>query len=37
MTAHYQDLGNGIYCIDTALYRPQMAACYLIRQGDQVA
>lgn len=37
MTAHYQDLGNGIYCIDTALYRPQMAACYLIRQGEQVA
>lgn len=23
MTAHYQDLGNGIYCIDTVLYRPQ--------------
>ncbi len=37
MTVRYQDLGAGIYCIDTALYRSQMAACYLIRQGDAVA
>ena len=37
MTARYQDLGNGIYCIDTDLYRPHMAACYLVREGDAVA
>lgn len=37
MKARYQDLGHGIYCIDTALYRPHMAACYLLREGDAVA
>lgn len=37
MAARYQDLGGGIYCIDTDLYRPQLAACYLIREGDAVA
>lgn len=37
MTTRYQDLGNGIYCIDTNLYRPHMAACYLVREGDAVA
>jgi glyoxylase-like metal-dependent hydrolase (beta-lactamase superfamily II) len=37
MTARYQDFGEGIYCIDTDLYRPQLAACYLIREGDAVA
>lgn len=37
MSARYQDLGEGIYCIDTDLYRPQMAACYLIREKDTVA
>ncbi|MEB4592487.1 MBL fold metallo-hydrolase [Candidatus Thiothrix sp. Deng01] len=37
MAARYQDLGNGIYCIDTDLYRPQMAACYLVREGDAAA
>ena len=37
MTVRYQDLGNGIYCIDTDLYRPHMAACYLVREGDAVA
>lgn len=37
MAARYQHLGDGIYCIDTALYRPGMAACYLVREGDAVA
>ena len=37
MAARYEDLGNGIYCIDTDLYRPQLAACYLVREGDAVA
>lgn len=37
MSVRYQDLGDGIYCIDTDLYRPQLAACYMIREGDAVA
>ncbi|MGB3915975.1 MAG: MBL fold metallo-hydrolase [Thiothrix litoralis] len=37
MAARYEDLGNGVYCIDTDLYRPQMAACYLVREGDAAA
>ena len=37
MTARFQDLGNGIYCIDSDLYRPHMAACYMVREGDAVA
>lgn len=37
MAARYQDLGNGIYCVDTDLYRPHLAACYLVREGDAVA
>ncbi|WP_020395252.1 MBL fold metallo-hydrolase [Thiolinea disciformis] len=35
--AHYQDLGDGIYCIDTALCRDDFAACYLIVEGDTAA
>ncbi len=30
---HYQDLGNGITCIDTHLNRPGLAACYLIEHN----
>lgn len=37
MKARYEDLGNGIFCIDTDLYRPQLAACYMLREGDAVA
>lgn len=37
MKARYEDLGNGIFCIDTDLYRPQLAACYMVREGDAVA
>lgn len=32
-----QDLGAGITRIDTGYLRPGLAACYLIRQGDQAA
>ena len=34
---HYTDLGDGIYCIETGLYRHGLAACYLVREGDRVA
>lgn len=37
INVRYEDLGHGIYCVDTNLYRPQMAACYLVREGDAVA
>ncbi len=32
-----QDLGNGIHCIDTGLYRHGLAACYLVREADRLA
>ena len=35
--ARYEDLGDGIYCIDTALCRDDFAACYLIVEGDAAA
>lgn len=31
-----QDLGWGIQLIDTAFQRPDMAACYVVKQGDEV-
>lgn len=31
------DLGDGIDCIETGLYRHGLAACYLVRAGDQLA
>jgi len=34
---HYQDLGNGIYCVDTSLYRPGHTAVYLIKAEQQIA
>ena len=37
MAARFQDLGHGIYCVDSDLYRPHMAACYMVREGDDVA
>lgn len=37
MAVRYQDLGQGIYCVDTMLYRHHMAACYLVRHADKVA
>lgn len=33
----YQDLGDGIYCIETELLRQGLAACYLLTAGDQAA
>lgn len=33
----HQPLGNGIFQIDTALYRPGHTACYLIEDGGELA
>ena len=33
----YQTVAEGIYCIETGLYRHGLAACYLIRSGDRLA
>jgi len=33
----YQDLGQGICCIDTFYYRPNLDGCYLVQEGDQAA
>lgn len=35
--AHYQAVADGVYCIETGLYREGLAACYLIRQQDRIA
>ncbi len=34
---HTTDLGDGIHCIETGLYRHGLAACYLVREGDALA
>lgn len=34
---HYADLGDGIICVETGLYRHGLAACYLVREGNRVA
>jgi len=34
---HYEEVAAGIYCIETGLYRPGLAACYLVRAGDRLA
>jgi len=34
---HYEDLGDGIFCVDTGFIRPRLAACYLITSGDSAA
>ncbi len=34
---HYEEVADGIYCIETGLYRPRLAACYLVREGDRLA
>lgn len=36
-TAAYQAVADGVYCIETGLYRRGLAACYLIRAGDRLA
>jgi len=33
----YEEIADGIYCIETGLYRPGLAACYLIRAGKRLA
>lgn len=33
----YEDLGDGIFCIDTGLFRHGLAACYLIRERERLA
>ncbi len=33
----WQDLGEGITCIDTGYVRPRLAACYLVQAGGQAA
>lgn len=37
MKLSYQDLGQGIYCIDTFYYRPKLDGCYLVRQDGEAA
>lgn len=31
------DLGNGVWCIDTGLHKPGMAACYLLEEQGRAA
>ena len=33
----FDDLGNGVYCVDTGFSRPRMAACYLVTSGGAAA
>jgi glyoxylase-like metal-dependent hydrolase (beta-lactamase superfamily II) len=35
--AHYQAIADGVYCIETGLYRDGLAACYLVRERDRLA
>ena len=37
MQARLQDLGQGIYCIDTEMHRQGLASCYLIRDQHSAA
>jgi glyoxylase-like metal-dependent hydrolase (beta-lactamase superfamily II) len=34
---HYLEVDNQTYRIETGLYRPGLAACYLVRSGDRLA
>jgi glyoxylase-like metal-dependent hydrolase (beta-lactamase superfamily II) len=34
---HYEEVAEGVFCVDTGLYRHGLAACYLIREGDRLA
>ncbi|WP_058555360.1 MBL fold metallo-hydrolase [Thiohalocapsa sp. ML1] len=36
-TAHFHTVADGVYCIETGLYRDGLAACYLIRAQDRLA
>jgi glyoxylase-like metal-dependent hydrolase (beta-lactamase superfamily II) len=35
--APYQTVADGVFCIETGLYRDGLAACYLIRERDRLA
>ncbi|MBK1724287.1 MBL fold metallo-hydrolase [Thiocystis violacea] len=35
--APFKEIADGIFCIETGLYRHGLAACYLIRSGDRLA
>ncbi|MBK1633864.1 MBL fold metallo-hydrolase [Thiohalocapsa halophila] len=35
--ARYQAVADGVFCIETGLYRDGLAACYLIREQDRLA
>ena len=35
--AHFKDLGDGVFCVDTEQWRRGMAAAYLLRGGDEYA
>ncbi len=34
---HYKEVAEGVYCIETGLYRHGLAACYLVRADDHLA
>jgi glyoxylase-like metal-dependent hydrolase (beta-lactamase superfamily II) len=34
---HFAEIADGIYCIETGLYRHGLAACYLVRCEDRLA
>jgi glyoxylase-like metal-dependent hydrolase (beta-lactamase superfamily II) len=36
-TAPYQQISEGLYCLETGLYRHGLAACYLVRSSDRLA
>jgi glyoxylase-like metal-dependent hydrolase (beta-lactamase superfamily II) len=33
----FKEVADGVYCIETGLYRHGLAACYLVRAGDRLA
>ncbi len=37
MKLAYQELEQGIACIETYYQRPSLACCYLVREGDEAA
>jgi glyoxylase-like metal-dependent hydrolase (beta-lactamase superfamily II) len=36
-TSPYQQISDGLYCLETGLYRHGLAACYLVRSADRLA
>jgi glyoxylase-like metal-dependent hydrolase (beta-lactamase superfamily II) len=36
-SARYQAVADGVFCIETGLYRNGLAACYLLRERDRLA